>query len=63
MTVLVVLQNIAADIGAWCGLVCFLASVLLRIIPTPLRVRGRWYRRLYTLLRWLAVNKGWKVNR
>ena len=57
------LGNVAADIGAWCALICFLASALLRLIPTPLRFQKRWYRHFYNVVRWLALNNGWKVRR
>jgi len=58
-----ILGNLAADIGAWCALICFLASLLLRLIPTPLRFHWRWYRCFYSVVRWLALNNGWKVRR
>ena len=54
---------LAVDVGALCASICFLASLLLRVIPTPLRIQKGWYRKLYNVLRWLALNNGWKVCR
>lgn len=54
---------LAVDVAALCASICFLASLLLRVIPTPLRVQKRWYRKFYNILRWLALNNAWKVRR
>ena len=57
------LHALAVDVAALCASICFLASLLLRVIPTPLRIQKCWYRNLYNVLRWLALNNGWKVQR
>ena len=57
------LHALAVDVGTLCASICFLASLLLRVIPTPLRIQKRWYRNFYNVLRWLALNNGWKVRR
>ena len=57
------LHALALDVGALCASICFLASLLLRVIPTPLKIEKGWYRKLYNVLRWLALNNGWKVRR
>ena len=57
------LHALAVDVAALCASICFLASLLLRVIPTPLRVQKGWYCKLYNILRWLALNNGWKVRR
>ena len=57
------LHALAVDVASLCASICFLASLLLRVIPTPLRIQKAWYRKLYSILRWLALNNGWKVRR
>ena len=57
------LHALAVDVAALCASICFLALLLLRVIPTPLRIQKPWYQRLYNVLRWLSLNNGWKVRR
>ena len=57
------LHVLAVDVASLCASVCFLASLRLRVIPTPLRIQKRWYCNMYNVLRWLALNNGWRVQR
>lgn len=55
--------DLLVEVTHWFGTICLIASLAIRVLPTPEEIPARAYRVLYNTIRRFSLNAAWQVGR